>query len=64
MTDRIVLKPQIAEIVGMSLPTVWREQRAGRFPKFDRISAGRVGLRQSVLTEWLNGRRDWSERGE
>ncbi len=64
MTDRILLKPKIAERVGMSLPTVWREQKAGRFPQFDQISAGRVGLRESVLTEWLNGRRDWSERGK
>jgi len=45
----------------MSLPTVWREQKAGRFPQFDKISAGRVGLRESVLCEWLNGRRDWGQ---
>ena len=59
MTDRIILKPQIADTVGLSLPTVWREQKAGRFPPFDKISAGRVGLRESVLSEWLAGRRAW-----
>ena len=62
MTDRILLKNQIADVVGMSLVTVWREQRAGRFPRFVRISAGRVGLRESVLAEWVGGRRDWAER--
>jgi prophage regulatory protein len=64
MTDKILLKNQIAEVVGMSLVTVWREQKAGRFPHFDRISAGRVGLRQSVLAQWIEGRRDWSERAK
>ena len=60
MTDKILLKPQIADVVAMSLPTIWREQKAGRFPPFDKISAGRVGLRESVLSEWVAGRRDWS----
>lgn len=63
MTDRILLKDKIGEVVAMSMVTVWREQKAGRFPPFERISAGRVGLRESVLTEWLNGRRDWSKGG-
>jgi len=43
----------------LSFPTISRMQRAGRFPRFEQISAGRVGLRASVLREFLEGRRDW-----
>jgi predicted DNA-binding transcriptional regulator AlpA len=44
----------------LSYPTINRMQRAGRFPRFEQISAGRVGLRASVLKEFLEGRRDWT----
>jgi prophage regulatory protein len=59
--DPIHLKPDVSKTVKLSLPTIWREQKAGRFPRWERLSAGRVGLRQSRLVEWLEGRRDWSE---
>ena len=61
MPDQILLKPDVAEATRLSLPTIWREQRAGRFPQWERLSAGRVGLRQSRLIQWLEGRRDWTE---
>lgn len=59
--DPIVPKPDIRQASGLSDTTIWREQRAGRFPPYENISARRVGLRQSRLQEWLNGRRDWRE---
>lgn len=43
----------------LSFPTISRMQRRGEFPKFEQISPGRRGLRQSVLAEFLAGRRDW-----
>ena len=51
----------VAARIGVSLPTIWREQRAGRFPKYCRLSAGRVALRATDLDAWLNGKRDWNE---
>lgn len=59
--DPIIAKPDIIAASNLSEPTIWREQRAGRFPPFEHISARRVGLRLSVFNEWLNGRRNWSE---
>jgi prophage regulatory protein len=59
--DPIVSKPDVVRATALSDATIWREQRAGRFPPFDRISSRRVGLRQSRLQEWLDGRRDWHE---
>lgn len=59
--DPIIPLADIIQASNLSQPTIWREQRAGRFPPFDRISARRVGLRLSIYNEWLNGRRNWSE---
>lgn len=47
--DPIVPKPDIIRATALSEPTIWREQKAGRFPKFESISARRVGLRLSRL---------------
>lgn len=57
--DSFVDRASVRQITTLSFPTINRMQRAGRFPKFEQISAGRVGLRTSTLTEFLNGRRDW-----
>lgn len=43
----------------LSFPTIHRMQKAGHFPRFERISPGRVGLRKSVLADFLAGRREW-----
>jgi predicted DNA-binding transcriptional regulator AlpA len=62
MNDASVLsRKYVAEKVGLSQPTIWREQAAGRFPPYQQLSARRVGLRASDLYQWLAGRRDWSE---
>lgn len=59
--DTILPKPIIINASNLSEPTIYREQRAGRFPPFERISARRVGLRLSALNEWLGGRRNWGD---
>lgn len=57
--DVFIDRPTVREITTLSYPTISRMQRVGRFPKFERISAGRVGLRRSVLNMFLKGKRDW-----
>lgn len=57
--DPILPRREVIRATGLSEPTIWREQRAGRFPPFTHISARRVGLRLSVFTQWLEGRRRW-----
>jgi len=58
--DPFVDRSSIREITTLSYPTINRLQHSGRFPKFEQISPGRVGLRKSVLVEFLEGRRDWA----
>ena len=56
MLDRSAVK----DATTLSFPTIHRMQRRGEFPPFEKISPGRVGLRRSVLQEFLDGRRDWN----
>lgn len=53
--DRKVVKAATT----LSFPTISRMQRRGEFPPFEQISPGRKGLRKSILSEFLAGRRDW-----
>lgn len=61
--DPFLDRSKIREITTLSYPTINRLQRAGKFPKFEQISVGRVGLRKSILAEFLGGRRDWNNQG-
>lgn len=58
--DSFFDRSSVREATTLSYPTINRMQRAGKFPKFEQISSGRVGLRKSTLVEFLEGRRDWS----
>jgi len=33
LDDRIVRLPEVCQITGKSAPTIWREVKAGKFPK-------------------------------
>ncbi len=59
--DPMLPRAAVKQATGLSFPTIWREQGAGRFPAFESISPRRVGLKKSRLQEWLDGRRDWRE---
>ena len=52
--DRIVLYPEVKEsVVNVSKMTLWRWERAGRFPKRVRCSSQMVGWKQSELAQWM-----------
>lgn len=62
-SEKVILdRAAVSERVGLSLPTIWREQTAGRFPPYFQLSARRVGVRASDLEQWLEGRRNWGDR--
>lgn len=43
-------------LVGISVPTVYREIRRGAFPAPARLSPGRVGWRPQDISQWLSDR--------
>lgn len=50
---------QVLEVTTLSHATLWREIKAGRFPKQVRLSPGRVGWRASDLRLWLEDPAAW-----
>lgn len=56
MTDRIVRPAEASAITGRSLASIWRDERAGRFPQRIRIGENAVGYRLSSLQQWLDSR--------
>ena len=52
---------QVLEVTTLSHATLWREIKAGRFPKQVRLSPGRVGWRASDLRLWLEDPEAWGK---
>lgn len=57
--DCFLTREEVCAATTLSRATIWRAQRRGEFPKYEHLSAGRVGLRRSVLDRWIAGDRDW-----
>ncbi|MBM4124948.1 MAG: AlpA family phage regulatory protein [Nitrospira sp.] len=53
---KILRKPAILEMTGLSDTTIWRLERKGRFPARRRISDNSVGWFEAEVEEWLNAR--------
>lgn len=53
---RIIRKPELLNIVGLSDPTIWRMEREGTFPKRLRLGGNSCGWLESEVTGWLNER--------
>ncbi len=53
---RILRKPAVLERVGFSGTTLWRLERAGKFPRSIRLSVGTVGWRESDIERWITER--------
>jgi len=55
--DKILRKPEVIATVGLSDPTIWRMERAGKFPKRIQLGGNSVGWFQSSIIEWLENKR-------
>ena len=60
--DRVLSRRQVADLLGISLPTLWRLVKRGDFPRPFRISPGRVGWRARIVLQWLADRSNGEER--
>lgn len=52
--ERILRKPEVLGRIGLSDPTIWRMERAGKFPKRLRLGGNSCGWLESEITAWLN----------
>lgn len=53
---RIIRKPEVIKITGKSGVTIWRDEKAGRFPKRVRIGSNSMGWFEDEILEWLESR--------
>ena len=54
--DGIMPDKDVRLVTSYSRTTLWREERAGRFPKRIQLSPGRVGWIGSEILEWITSR--------
>ncbi len=57
---RLIRKPAVIERVALSDTTIWRLERAGKFPHSIRISPGAVAWRESDIEQWITERAEAS----
>ena len=55
---RILRKPELLSMLGLSDPTIWRLERAGKFPGRIRLGGSAVGWFESEVTDWLRKKAD------
>ncbi|MCK9229244.1 MAG: AlpA family phage regulatory protein [Syntrophales bacterium] len=69
--QRIIRKPELLAIIGLSDATIWRLEKAGRFPKRVKLGGNSVGWFNHEISSWLErkaterydrGRRDAHQR--
>jgi prophage regulatory protein len=53
---KIIRKSAVKEQTGLSDTTIWREEKAGRFPRRVQITANAVGWFQDEITAWVHER--------
>lgn len=54
--ETILRTPAVERLTGLSRTTLWREEKAGRFPQRVKLSANAVGWRYSEVQAWIHGR--------
>ncbi|MBA3014963.1 MAG: AlpA family transcriptional regulator [Proteobacteria bacterium] len=53
---RILRKPELLAMVGLSDPTIWRMEKDGKFPKRIRLGGNSCGWISDEVDSWLEER--------
>jgi predicted DNA-binding transcriptional regulator AlpA len=53
---RILRTSEVLQTTGLSRTSVWRLERAGKFPARRRITSGAVGWRSDEVQQWVTSR--------
>lgn len=55
--NRFLRRKEVERITSLKDPQMWREEKAGRFPKRFKLTARTVGWLESEILEWMATRR-------
>ena len=53
---RILRKPAVLDRVALSDTTIWRLEKAGKFPKHVKLGANSIGWLETDIDEWIASR--------
>jgi prophage regulatory protein len=53
---KLLSQQRVSDITGLSRVTIWRYERAGRFPKRLKLGPNRVGWRSDEVQAWIESR--------
>lgn len=56
MPERILRRPAVLEVTGLSTSTIYELMAAGEFPRPIRLSKRAVGWPESAVRSWLQSR--------
>jgi len=62
MLDRVVRDAETVKVTGLSPTTIWRLEKAGKFPKKRKLPVNAVGRLESEIAEWLQDPEGWAEK--
>ena len=57
MVEKLLRRPKVQEITGLSRSAIYDQMERGVFPRPLRIGARAVAWRESDILEWLNSRK-------
>lgn len=55
-TTRVIRKPELHAMLGLSDVTIWRLERCGDFPRRIRLGGNSCGWIASEIEAWINAR--------
>ena len=53
---RIIRKPELLAMIGLSDPTIWRLEKDGKFPRRLRLGGNSCGWLESEVNKWIDAR--------
>lgn len=62
--DRIIRKAELLSIIPLSHVTIWRMEKAGKFPKRVQIGGNAVGWLASEVNQWIKQKAAERMQGE
>lgn len=56
MDLKLLTQKQVTDLIGLSRTTIWRLERAGKFPRRRQVSTKAVRWNQAEIFEWIESR--------
>ncbi len=56
MDSKLLTQKQVVNLVGVSRTTIWRLERAGKFPRRRQVSTKAVRWNQAEIEDWISSR--------